>query len=94
MLDLFMKMELPYEKKKQYIETLNTLYGRCVDNTITWEFIQTSLFLGTDILDVLIEQAGTVGEWIKENLAFQYVCIQLAQWEEEENGKDNIFEDD
>jgi hypothetical protein len=77
-------MDLSHERKKGYLDTLRELYKRCLDDTLTWEFIQTSLFLDADILDVLIEQSGSIGKTIKENLAFQYVCIQLAQWEKEE----------
>lgn len=82
--DLFLELDLPYEKKKCYLDTLRGLYKKCVNETLTWELIQTSLFLDNDILDVLIEKTGSIGEAIKENLAFQFVCIQQAQWEKEE----------
>ncbi len=82
--DLFLKMELPYEEKKSYLDTIRELYNRCADETLTWEFIQTSLFIGSDIMDVLVAQAGSIGEAVKEGIALQYVYIQLAQWDKEE----------
>lgn len=94
LLDIYTNMELPYEKKKGYLKTLNDLYDKCINNTLTWEFIQSSLFKDTDILDVLVAYAGPIGQAVKEQIAFQYVCIMLVQTREEENGEVNVYEDD
>ncbi len=82
--DLFMSMKLPYEKKKGYLNTIRDLYRNCVNETLTWEMIQPALFTESDMMKVLEAQAGAVGKKLHEDIAFQFVCIQMAQWEREE----------
>lgn len=94
LLNIYTNMELPYEKKKGYLKTLNDLYDKCVNNTLTWKCIQSSLFDGADILDVLVEYAGSKGQKVKDVMMLQCMCIKEAQTREEKHGIVNVFEDD
>lgn len=82
--DIFLDLPLPEEKLSLYLNTIRDLYNQCKDETLTWEAIQEGLFLDSEIFPILEEYTGTVGTKIKNDISFQYVCIQLAQWEKEE----------
>lgn len=83
--DIVLTLDLPHKQKNTYLTTVKSLYNDCEKETLTWENIQSGLFIESDLMDVLVEQAGPIGEKLKEDIAFQYVCIQMEQWREEEN---------
>ncbi len=88
--DMFAGMDFEYEKKREYLTSLRMLFRHCVEDTLKWEIIQPALFTETDMMDYLDEIGGSAGEYLHSQLSFQFVCIQLAQWDEEEKKeKDN-----
>ena len=76
----FLATDIPYERKKRYVETLVGLYKQCVNNTLTADFIQEKLFTGEDnIMDAIYEHSSEYGDFMSERMSFQYTCIRIEE---------------